>query len=1324
MNIIQWNTCGIKPKVRNGDVSYLMKNYNCPILVTQETKLPHEAIFRIKGYKSYLKSLPINEGEKSHGGVGIFVKNFASSYEIPLNTVLQAVAVSVKITQRITICSIYLPPDEVISKEEIQNVLNQLPKPFMILGDFNAHHPLWYDTRPTDRRGDDIVDIIAENDIGLLDGNKPTAIWNVDKSSSHIDLSIVSSELLDTFYWNTYDETMNSDHYPIILKTENKIEEERPPRWILDKAKLDRFQQLAILEEELNEDQSVDEATMLIENCIKQAAEKTIPQTSGTRSASNPAWWNTRCRQAINKRKATFRKFNKVATPENFTSYKKARALARREVIRSKEESWSKFLESINNKTSSKEVWRRIRILLNKYHGEKLTTLKLNQPEIKISNIPIQIREEILTQINELGCIQTIETENNEEISTITIRFEQNIQELILDRYDGKVIGDIELKAEVIPIQQPKILDEPIKIANVLGKRFNYISSSKSRPEFKEIQTEKEKEDFDFTTNLEMKYNMPITEDELNQILKHSKDTTPGSDGICYSMIKNLNITTKQQFLNLLNKIFNEGTFPSKWKEAEIIPILKGGKEATDPTGYRPIALTSCACKILEKILNRRLLWFLESKGYLHKNLSGFRKGRSTIDSLATLINQVYAAFRNKQYVLGVFLDLEKAYDTCWRHLIMKELHRYGLKGKLPILISDYLKNRTFKVKIGLNTSEIYAQETGVPQGGVLSCTLFNIAMNTVMKELSGLVSSSIYVDDIRISYANTNPTVCKTRIQVVLNKLQEWATNNGFKFNTTKTEWMFFYRNIREPVNVNLTMYGKELKKVENKQFLGIILDRMLNWKPHIENLKAQCLRDINILYVISNKNKSITPRMIIRTYKSIIQSRLEYGCEVLGTAPTSYLKSLDCIHHKALRISLGAFPTTPIESLYALTGETSLSIRRTQLMIQYYVRTKQFLPHERPINLDDRTMDEIYKKTSNKPKGIGYSIRNQITENEIIIPQVATLGGTSWCGSSMCTHENCLNTPWNPPTVTTCLDLAVTTKQSLMQDEWNQIFLQHKHNTDMEVYTDGSKMQNDVGSACVIIEKETIETIITRKLPHQASVYTAELTAIKLALEYLKHKKNKNFTIYTDSLSAVISVKNRKTNHLVTQIHYLTQYLRTKNNNITICWIPGHVGIAGNVMADKKAKEVLSRNNSITQPISVQDIKAYIKNKFRNKSKKRYEDIEPGRLKLKTFQTNYRTSPPELHLERKSYIKIIRLQIGHTALTHSYILEKENRPRCTLCAEFLTVSHILKECEEIKSIRDKYIPEEIEIKDMLTHPYIFQTIGFLKDLQCFKKI
>ena len=84
MNIIQWNSCGIKPKTRNGDIPYLLKEYKSPILVTQETKLPDGQIFKIKGYKSYLKSLTINDGENAHGGVGIFVKNFASSYQIPL----------------------------------------------------------------------------------------------------------------------------------------------------------------------------------------------------------------------------------------------------------------------------------------------------------------------------------------------------------------------------------------------------------------------------------------------------------------------------------------------------------------------------------------------------------------------------------------------------------------------------------------------------------------------------------------------------------------------------------------------------------------------------------------------------------------------------------------------------------------------------------------------------------------------------------------------------------------------------------------------------------------------------------------------------------------------------------------------------------------------------------------------------------------------------------------------------------------------------------------------------------------------------------------
>ena len=99
-------------------------------------------------------------------------------------------------------------------------------------------------------------------------------------------------------------------------------------------------------------------------------------------------------------------------------------------------------------------------------------------------------------------------------------------------------------------------------------------------------------------------------------------------------------------------------------------------------------------------MVDRRLRWFLESKGHIDKCQSGFRRGRSTTDCLASLATEAQDAFRKKQYLLCVFFDLEKAYDTCWKHLIMKELHKFGLRGELAKLIEDYLTNRKFRVKV------------------------------------------------------------------------------------------------------------------------------------------------------------------------------------------------------------------------------------------------------------------------------------------------------------------------------------------------------------------------------------------------------------------------------------------------------------------------------------------------------------------------------------------------------------------------------------------------------------------------------------------------
>ena len=119
---------------------------------------------------------------------------------------------------------------------------------------------------------------------------------------------------------------------------------------------------------------------------------------------------------------------------------------------------------------------------------------------------------------------------------------------------------------------------------------------------------------------------------------------------------------------------------------AIVIPIAKPGKDPCLPTNCRPISL-SCLCKLIEKIVNSRLMWYLEENGILTPTQSGAGKSRSTLDSLTSLENQIKEGFLHKKITVAIFFDIEKAYDTTWRYLILKSLYNNNLKGSLPIFI-------------------------------------------------------------------------------------------------------------------------------------------------------------------------------------------------------------------------------------------------------------------------------------------------------------------------------------------------------------------------------------------------------------------------------------------------------------------------------------------------------------------------------------------------------------------------------------------------------------------------------------------------------------
>ena len=236
-----------------------------------------------------------------------------------------------------------------------------------------------------------------------------------------------------------------------------------------------------------------------------------------------------------------------------------------------------------------------------------------------------------------------------------------------------------------------------------------------------------------FKSNNNEEYNNPFNLDGLKDAISKSHDTAAGPDEIHYQMLKHLPLKSLQALLDIFNNMWETGKFPESWELATIIPIPKPGKDHTEPTNYRLIALTSCLCKTLERKINVRLVWYLEINNLISPVQSGFRSERSTNDNLVRLETFIRDAFVKKEHVVAVFFDLEKAYDTTWKYGIIRDLHELGVKGRLANVLESFLAERSFQVRVGSTLSDTFRLSQGVPQGSILSTTLFNIKINSIM---------------------------------------------------------------------------------------------------------------------------------------------------------------------------------------------------------------------------------------------------------------------------------------------------------------------------------------------------------------------------------------------------------------------------------------------------------------------------------------------------------------------------------------------------------------------------------------------------------------
>lgn len=516
--------------------------------------------------------VPFRPGVRASRGVITLVHSDVPYHPLTLTTTLEAVAIRLQIQSKpYTVCNLYLSPTENVTGRQLQDLIAQLPRPFLVLGDFNARHPTWGDDTHNPR-GRIVAEFLLTSDVCLLNTGHPTHFHVQTASLSCIDLSFSSPDCFTDFLWEREDDLYGSDHFPLLLTCHRPAPppEDQEPRYLFHRANWNLFRRLTRTPPDLSaNDSAVADQLEAFLTYIHGAARLAIPMSVPGRGSPVP-WWTAECARTHRVRKSARRRYQRTRSDIDRIALNRATAIARHTKRQARRQSWRDFVSSINSTTPISKVWKKISKISGKYRRDPIP------------------------------CIH----------------------------------------------HQGELVVEPASVADLLAAHMAGVSSTDFyTASFNTLRQREERRGLNFHGTGDEPYNSPITLTEFLSALRKCKNTASGSDGISYLMLKHLSISGKSCLLRLFNFIFASHTFPPSWRSALLLPFRKPNKPPTSVDNYRPIALTSCLCKLLEKILNARLVYHLESSGFFAPSQYGYRKFRGTLDSLATLQTAILAAF-------------------------------------------------------------------------------------------------------------------------------------------------------------------------------------------------------------------------------------------------------------------------------------------------------------------------------------------------------------------------------------------------------------------------------------------------------------------------------------------------------------------------------------------------------------------------------------------------------------------------------------------------------------------------------------------------------
>ena len=319
-----------------------------------------------------------------------------------------------------------------------------------------------------------------------------------------------------------------------------------------------------------------------------------------------------------------------------------------------------------------------------------------------------------------------------------------------------------------------------------------------------------------------------ITLYELKKIVNNLKNTSEDEDGISTKILKDTFQIIGNRLLDVINESLSTGILPSEWKTSVIVPVPKVTNTILCEE-YRPINTVPVYKKTLEIVVKDQLLQFCDKYSIIVPNQSGFRKGHSCETVIINICDIWLKTLDNDEYVVAVFLDFRRAFETVDRNMLLNKLEKLGIRDRALHWFKSYLDNRYQKVKFNSYLSDALETKYGVPQGTVIGPILFLLYVNDItmcVKECR----VNIFADDTMIYITGKNIAEMIAKMNIELNVIFEWLCDNSLCVNINKCKYMIIgsrnkLKHINN-VNFNVQINKNKLERVSEMKYLGIILD------------------------------------------------------------------------------------------------------------------------------------------------------------------------------------------------------------------------------------------------------------------------------------------------------------------------------------------------------------------------------------------------------------------------------------------------------------------------------------------------------------------